>query len=922
MDTSEKVNMNQILKKIIKIIAVVALVFICLLTGFFIAVSGKVKPEIYQQQILDIIKVQTGVEAKISGIKFSAFPSPKLVISNLTLTGNAPDEPKFSVAKIEIFVAPSSIFSEHPQFSQIAMTRPVLELERAKDGNIHWSWLNNNLLKSLSAKNWNTNLPLVINGGVISYNDSFNEKKFAFEDIGISGVFGENLYLKGSTKIDNHQLNFAIDNKIGDIKLNANDFPINFAIAENAKNYLTIQAVEAANSPSVKLSGKFISSADNVEQWLPSSPQSKKTQEKPVVQTEAKTPASISIAGDFLVDNGVTHLSKLAIDGLNSKGTGAVDIIWKHWYPTISANLDFASLDYEPWKELLKNRIGDTNITEKPKADEVQNYDFRKQNPIPENIEINANITAQKVVDGKQSWGKSKLDGVLESGILTVNELDIELPNGGLASLFGVLSQGGEGELHFQGNMEAKGKSLKQAIAMFNADDIDLPSIGLGEFSMSGNLYISPQKINFSEAKATIEGADISGEIASFLSDMPHAEAKLRFKELNFDSVRDSLRKQKSETQNQKSVIDYGLSFEWLKSLKTKLEAKIFVDSFTALERKGNTASFALSAYDGILKLSDVQLKYPDYTTVASFSLSMQGEQPAVSFTLNTDQIDTSYFNLDTQKQKPMTENDQLNFDWMNNFNGVFDLTIHKLIHQDFTFDKVKMQANLSEKQLNIQSLKFSYAQAQSELSGKIYGGKILGSSIRFTMANADLYELIKSLTGITNIAGLANISGTIATSGKTLKEWLQLMDAKFLLAARSVKVSNVNIAGVSNVVSVSRSSADVVNNVNNVLTKGVTEFAVDGSFSIAGGELRIPTIALRTNAIGAGQITGNLVGGIDLSTMRMQLSTVFGFANLVTSGTPPNMIIQLTGALNKPEIKADTSELEAFVAKRGIKEK
>ena len=269
-----------------------------------------------------------------------------------------------------------------------------------------------------------------------------------------------------------------------------------------------------------------------------------------------------------------------------------------------------------------------------------------------------------------------------------------------------------------------------------------------------------------------------------------------------------------------------------------------------------------------------------------------------------------------------MTENDQLNFDWMNNFNGVFDLTIHKLIHQDFTFDKVKMQANLSEKQLNIQSLKFSYAQAQSELSGKIYGGKILGSSIRFTMANADLYELIKSLTGITNIAGLANISGTIATSGKTLKEWLQLMDAKFLLAARSVKVSNVNIAGVSNVVSVSRSSADVVNNVNNVLTKGVTEFAVDGSFSIAGGELRIPTIALRTNAIGAGQITGNLVGGIDLSTMRMQLSTVFGFANLVTSGTPPNMIIQLTGALNKPEIKADTSELEAFVAKRGIKEK
>lgn len=911
--------MNQKLKKSIKIISAVALVFICLLTGFFVVASGKVKPEIYQQQILDAIKAQTGVEAKISGIKFSAFPSPKLIVSDLTIAGNAPDEPKLSVDKIEIFIAPSSIFSDHAAFSQIAMTRPILALERAKDGNMHFAWLNNNLLKLLSSKNGNSNLQLLINGGLIRYNDSFNEKNFAFEDIGISGVFGTNLYLKGATKINNRLLNFAIDNKAGDIKAGANDFPLNFAIAANAKNYLTIQAVASENSPSVKLSGKFTSAADDVEQWLPSPPQSKKPQDSKGGVSQKSAPQAISIAGDFSLDNGITYLTKLAIDGLNSKGTGAAYILWKHWYPTIYANLDFASLDYEPWKELLKNRIGDTNITEKPKVDEVQNYDFRKENPIPSNIEINANITAQKVIDGKQNWGKSRLDAVLESGILTINELDIELPSNGLASLFGVLSQGGEGELHFQGNMEAKGKSLKQTIAMFNADDGDLPSIGLGEFSMSGNLYISPQKINFSEAKATIEGADISGEIASYLGDLPHVEAKLRFKELNFDSVRDTLRKQKT---TQKTTLDYGLSFEWLKSLQTKLEAKIFVDSFTALERKGNTASFSLSAYDGVLKLSDAQLKYPDYTTTASFSLSMQGSQPAVSLTLNTDQIDTSYFNLDAGKPKAMTENDQLNFDWMNNFNGVFDLTIHKLIHQAFVFDKVKMQANLSEKQLNIQSLKFAYAQAQSELSGKIYGGKILGSSVRFTMANADLYELIKDLTGITNISGFANISGTIATSGNTLKEWLQLMDGKFLLAARAVKVNNINISGVSNVVSVSRGSADVVNNVNNVLTKGVTEFAADGSLSIANGELRIPTIALRTNAIGAGQITGNLVGGIDLSTMRMQLSTVFGFANLVTNGTPPTIIIQLTGALDKPEIKADTSELEAFVAKRAVKEK
>ena len=935
------------LKKPMKIVAVLLLVMASGLVGFYVAAGILIKPETYQQQIISEIKTRTGLEAKITGnARIALVPTPKLIISDMKLGGG--EAPDFSIKTIEIYIAPLSILSGAAQISEVVVQQPTLSLARSKDEAINWQWLNGDLLKSLDTKSWSEALPITIKNGVIEYLYSPDENPLLLTGIAGNGIFGSQLNINGSGRIGERQISFSVSNRGDGMALDVNEFPLNINVVANNKNYLKLQTAVASGKKGVKISGKLSAEADDVEQWLPAPPQRTNNVEKTKVEKQKQNsaakqpPLPLALSGDFMLENGILHLKNMTIDGLNSKGEGFADVSWQHWYPAIAAELNFVTLDYTMWKQLLSNRIGEIYVDKKIKAEGVRNYDFRKANPIPQNIEIAVKVAADKVVDGKQVWGKTNLNAAVEGGVLTVNQCDIDLAGGGLFSLFGVLSQSGIGELHFQGNVEARGHSLKQTIAMFNAEASDLPALGLGEFNATGNLYIAPNQINFSEAKVKLENIDLTGEIISNLGDDTRIQAKIKIKDLNFDAVRDSFRKKnasiltkateiisggKQKTTTDKSALaksTFDSGFEWLKNLKTKIEAQVFADNFTFMERKGDKASFGVFAYDGVLKIIDGQLKYPAYNTNISFMLNMLGAQPAVTLTMNTDQIDTNYFDL-SPSVSPSTNsgansgagtdiNAKLPLELLDGFSGVFDISVRKFIHKAIILEKVKMQASLDAQQLAIQKLGFVYSKAQSEVTGTLFGGKIPGLSIRFTMANADLLDLMKSLTGISNVSGNANISGVISTSGHTLKEWLQIMDAKILLAGRAVRMDKLNIDGISNVVSVSRSSADVVNNVNNVLTKGATEFAVDGSINIKDGEMKTPFISLKT-----GLVDGNLVGGINLTSMKTQLSVIFSFANLLPSN-PPTIIVQLSGALSSPEMKVDTSSLEAFVAKRSVK--
>jgi hypothetical protein len=246
-------------------------------------------------------------------------------------------------------------------------------------------------------------------------------------------------------------------------------------------------------------------------------------------------------------------------------------------------------------------------------------------------------------------------------------------------------------------------------------------------------------------------------------------------------------------------------------------------------------------------------------------------------------------------------------------FQGTFDISVGRLIHGNLVFDRLKMQAKLENNMVAIQNLAFMYWQGRCSILGSIYGGKVPGLSLSFTLFNIELKDMLKELTGRDNITGRASLSGSITTSGVNYLSWISQSEAKLVLAARGVFVKGINLQGVVETLAVSRTAADVFNNVNLALINGNTTFNVDGNLNVRGGNIKTPGITLRT-----GNIIGDLTGEIKMVPWTMELSTLFQFPT-ITSETIPTLVVQNAGPIEDTKIKTDTSSLEAYVAKRII---
>ncbi len=246
-------------------------------------------------------------------------------------------------------------------------------------------------------------------------------------------------------------------------------------------------------------------------------------------------------------------------------------------------------------------------------------------------------------------------------------------------------------------------------------------------------------------------------------------------------------------------------------------------------------------------------------------------------------------------------------------FNGSFDISVGRLIYNQFILERLKMQAKLDNNLITFQNLAFLYWQGRCSVLGSIYGGKVPGLSLSFTLFNLELADMIKDLTGRTNITGKASISGTVTTSGVNTLSWVSQSEAKLVIAARGVYVKGINLQGVVDTLMVSRTAADVFNNVNMALINGDTNFTVDGNINVKNGVMKTPGITLRT-----GNITGDLTGELKLVPWKMELSTLFQFPT-ITSETIPTMTVQNSGPVESTQIRTDTSSLEAYVAKRII---
>lgn len=915
-------------------------ILVMFLLGILQVAQGFIDTRDYSENILKVIKQQTGRDAVIKGkVHVALLPTPSIFIPQLELhdTENA-DTPAASIELVTITTSFLSMFSDQPTVTGVVLQHPTLEIQRNKKGAMVWGWLNYDLFKSLLGNQAN-GVALDVYDGKLVYTNNRQEEETSVTGISFDGRAGARPSFSGEFEIRGQKFEYRLKSS-GDG--GEAGVPFEISLTHNDMNTVQMKGRMELQVDDLKINGKLDASIKDILSWnAPPGSDSRfdalitgrSTERKP--GNEPVMPLSVS--ADYYQDSQVSVLKNLSLDVANSKASGDIRWIWTE-KPAVEANMDFESLDYDQWALLAKKMAG--NNVAAPSAGEYTYHEDEIKNPIPAEIAATVNITSKRVAMGSKNWENVRLAASMDHSVITVNQLSVDLPGQSSLTLFGVISQSSTKDIRFEGSMEAQGRELKEVLPAFDESISQLPDIGLDDFFVRSNLFISSRQVRLSEADLKIGALHLNGGLVAYSDESPRIEADIKLKDINFDYFRDEWRKRQQAqapdvTPDYFFRIDRSSNLEWLRRLRTSIDFKVYVEGFTFLERTGDTASFRLFAKDGEMGIYNVKFNYPDETAEVSFNVNVNDEEPRINVVVNTNELNLDYFmpvphsQPDTPPQPPVNllrssyDNDEdtpnpwsvklIDMSWLNGMSGVFDVTIGTLRHGNLLLDQFKMRAKLDKDVLNFQALSFVYWRGKVDLQGSIYGGNVPGVALSFTFYNGELQDLLYGLAGRSNITGKISISGSLATSGVNLLSWLEQAESKILFNAAGVEVGDFNMQGVLDAVAVSRTSADVFNNVNRALSDGSTRMTAEGNINLKNTVMKTPGITLKID-----DITGNLTGEVKLLPWKMDLSAFFQFRGL-PSETVPTMTVQMVGPINMPELHTDTSSLEAYVAKRII---
>ena len=941
--------------------------------GLALIGQGFIDTRNYREQIIQAIETQTQKKVTIKGaVRATLLPSPTLYISGLELRDPKSDTPvpAASIDLVSIHVTFASVFSEQPKISAVSLDHPVLELVRAEDKTVHWGWLTPGLLNALMEnKDPQNALALSVSNGRVLYHDNTTEKNIALEGVNIAARDGSVLDAQGDFYLYGHEINFTMNKKTG-----AGFAPFQFRMNSGSSDFVELKGEADTSKDVPEFKGDLALDLADAMIWLHPRQSDEKLIDV-VTQRSGKKEKIIlplKINSNWAQQGLSVTMDNFHLEGLNSIGTGKLQLTWDEWKPKINLDMAFSSLDADQWRKYLSAAF----IT--PHGDIYSKVyhgdDELPDNPLAGNISLSVNFIAEKVKFGSQNWGNARLSATWADSSITVNQFGILLPGDTSLTMFGVVTPSANNDLRFEGSMETKGKSLREMLTVFDESAVGLPETGLGDFSARSNIFVSSEQLRLSDADVKLTELHLNGGLVAYFDNTVRLEADVKLKNINFDYFRDAWRTQREKTENTDFFLKFNQSadFSWLKKLQATIDFKVGVDHFTFLDHDGDNASFRVFASSGDLGIYDINFIYPNDVVKGHFKLNVNGEQPLIDLALSAGALDTGYFNVDSRQaaaskppslalpriererefmlipdaqaadeptlpprpatglddliknpksKTPQAANaithrwseDLIDMSWMNGLSGVIDLDIGRLTHKDLTFDNLKLKTKFGNNLMVFDTLTFSYWGGQCSILGSLYGGKVPGFVISLSLTEMHLDKMLKDLIDRDNVSGNVSLNASLNSSGVNVISWVSQAEGKMVLVGRGVTVKGLNLPGVVEAVSVSRTASDVVDSVSRRLVDVATTFSVDGNVNVKNGMLRTPGITLRSDAI-----VGDLVGEVKLVNWTMDLSTLFQFPQL-SSETVPTMSVQLSGPLKSGEMRTDTASLEAFVAKRII---
>lgn len=592
----------------------------------------------YVEQIAKSVHDMTGATLAVKGgSQLQMLPRPAIVLKNITLTqpGNA-EAPTATADIAEVGFDIVSLAGGAPQVNALRMGGVVVSADKRDEKGAEWGFLGLPFLKALAQFAPNSPVAIELLGGRISVADVKAGRAHEVTNIDITGALGKATDLSGSLKFGEVPVKFHATRNG-----NIGSTPFAITVTGGTGNLLSLKGDMDFTGESPVVKGKIEAASPDLNPFFGVAPQ-----EKPDAGATAAQPDTIpfKLSADYGQKEGLISLTNIALDTFNSKASG--DWSWDFTQDNVQQQLDlnFSLLDIGGVRKLASFML--------PK----QSEDEHANKPLADkNLNLVIHVTADKMQNGAQTFGSTVFDGTVASGELTVNKLKLALPGDSQVSLLGLLLVSDTQGLRFEGNVETSGKSLRDALTVFDESAANLPALGFGPFNFRSNLFISSELLRLSEADAKFSELSLKGGMVAYFDKKPRLEADIGLSNINFDYFRDVWRANASSNDDSTTFLrfDKGMNFDWLKKLAATIDFTVNVNGFTFLERKGKDASLRLFAQAGEFGVYNAKFNYGTDVTEGNFKLGVMGVQPSVSLVLNTSALDTRYFMRDPKDGDP-----------------------------------------------------------------------------------------------------------------------------------------------------------------------------------------------------------------------------------------------------------------------------
>ncbi len=693
----------------------------------------------YQEDIKTKIKAETGRDLLIKDkISFSILPMPKVVLSKVELS-SLPDEEKFPILKVgkaKATLAIFSLFTGKLVISDIVLENPEIHIEKLKKGKDHQTLKIDDYHKNVGTNSQTIQIPKL----------PFTIKRLAIEN-------GQVLYVQDKEKIALENVNLVINNLFGQ---GAMEFFIKSKIFDE----------------NVTLNG----SIDANQSVMPIMAECKIKQEKATLEGEFRLD-DLSFAGNIKYEGNVQHLSNFfpsMPQGLSSKFNFTTRI-------TIDKeNVLLSNLNLSLDKILAKGE---------------GSYNFKggiptlNLNVMPGNIVMQ--VSNDQALNGyKINLKAQSLKPILES--LQINSLDFPVLLSNNISL--------------------------EASAAYNKNTLDVKNIALllGEANLKGSISVNWQpNLNFTYNLETNKGSALMklGGIKSpvVLSEVKikgesKEEAKIWHTDTHITLAGiDSHVIGKVETANsyKTSLTFVATGHNLGNSLKQLLNQKIASSTLGAFSLS-HTISGQLPVFDIALNKYDLTINNKKISLNGKANIDLS-RKPQVNLDLVTSEINlnglSNQGNISnkgkeaggSQKTSLPWSQEKIDLSFLNEFDGIFTISIPRFIKAPLNIDAIKSKLQLANGKLNLETF-----------SAHIYGGTIVafGHVVSKTgevflsteLKEARLKDAVPDYKEIKIAEGNFNLSSKLQSLGTSEFQYVNNLSGNINMVGTEGKINGVNL--------------------------------------------------------------------------------------------------------------------------------